>query len=134
MQTFLPYESFRLSARCLDGLRLRRQVFEADVILSIITKQVDGGNWKLHPAVLMWKLYDDALKEYHNECLIECINRGYNMKATVYPLKQIRKPYWLGNPEFHLAYKSNLVRKYPEYYRKLWPNIPDDMEYMWPIS
>jgi len=35
---------------------------------------------------------------------------------------------------FHLSHQSNLVRKYPEYYRWLFPDVPDDLPYVWVVD
>ena len=55
-------------------------------------------------------------------------------------------PEWLGDEDFHVAHRSNLLRKGKEWllkkgddsvlkrYRSLWPNIPDDLPYIWPVS
>lgn len=42
------------------------------------------------------------------------------------------RPEWTYDDEFHLSHKSNLIRKLPEYYGALWPDVPDNLEYVWP--
>jgi hypothetical protein len=42
-------------------------------------------------------------------------------------------PRWLGDEDFHLAHRSALVRKDPEHYRRLFPDVPDDLPYVWPV-
>jgi hypothetical protein len=42
-------------------------------------------------------------------------------------------PSWLGDPQFHAAHRSNLLRKDPEYYGKFGWTEPDDLEYPWPL-
>ncbi len=42
-------------------------------------------------------------------------------------------PPWLGDEAFHLAHRSSLLRKDPEWYRPLFPDVPDDLEYVWPV-
>ncbi len=41
-------------------------------------------------------------------------------------------PRWLGDPDFHLAHQSALVRKDPDFYGPLFPGVPDDLPYVWP--
>lgn len=43
-------------------------------------------------------------------------------------------PPWLGSPEFHRSHRSALVRKEPDFYRPLFPEVPDDLPYVWPTS
>ena len=42
-------------------------------------------------------------------------------------------PPWLGRDDLHRAYRSALVRKMPEYYRPLFPDAVDNLEYVWPV-
>ena len=42
-------------------------------------------------------------------------------------------PPWLGRRDLHRAYRSALVRKDPEHYLPLFPDVPDDLEYVWPV-
>ena len=36
------------------------------------------------------------------------------------------------NPHLY-RHKSNLLRKFPEHYRKFFKGVPDNLEYIWPI-
>ena len=62
MQTFVPFASFEASARALDAKRLGKQRVEVIQIVRALT--VPGYAWKSHPAVLMWKCYEEALGRY----------------------------------------------------------------------
>jgi hypothetical protein len=42
-------------------------------------------------------------------------------------------PSWLGEPALHRSHQSALVRKLPEHYRPLFPEVPDDLPYVWPV-
>lgn len=42
-------------------------------------------------------------------------------------------PSWLTD-EFCLSHRSNLIRKNPDHYRPLWPDVPDNLPYIWPDS
>jgi hypothetical protein len=43
-------------------------------------------------------------------------------------------PPWLGDPDFHRSHQSALVRKNPDLYRPHFPDVPDDLPYVWPGS
>lgn len=77
MQTFLPYPDFVKSAECLDYRRLGKQRVEAKQILDILLNETDKKGWRNHPAVLMWKGYEEALALYHDTIILEWKNRGY---------------------------------------------------------
>lgn len=130
MQTFLPYPSFTESVRSLDNKRLGKQRLEAFTILGYLEGKYKGG-WNNHPAIKMWRGYEDALKVYYNECVKEWIKRGFKNTMPFIPVsKKYKKPKWLGNEEFHLSHQSNLKRKSPSYYDF---DVPDDMPYKWPV-
>ena len=134
MQTFLPYSSFIKTFKCLDYRRLGKQRVEAYQILNILLDRTDRKGWRNHPAVKMWKGYENALKQYHNECIKEWIYRGYNnnMKYELI-LGNVVMPPWIGKKAFHQSHQSNLARKLPEHYYKYWPSVPDSLPYVWPI-
>src|SRR5829696_6328403 len=62
MQTFTPYSDFEATARALDTKRLGKQRVEVTQIVRALT--VPGYAWASHPAVLMWKGYEEALGRY----------------------------------------------------------------------
>ena len=41
-------------------------------------------------------------------------------------------PGWLGDEALHRSHQSALVRKDPEHYRRFFPDVPDDLPYVWP--
>ncbi|MFF1543758.1 MSMEG_6728 family protein [Streptomyces sp. NPDC058291] len=43
-------------------------------------------------------------------------------------------PPWLGEEAFHRSHRSALVRKDPAVYAPLFPEVPDDLPYVWPAS
>lgn len=142
MQTFLPYSDFSLSAKCLDDKRLGKQRVEAYQILRTLLGESSG--WKHHPAVKMWRGHEMALYSYTVCMVYEWNLRGFKDsvygKVNVLAAKHAETigrnsdvPLWLGDQRFHLSHQSNLIRKKPEYYRKYFPKIPDDMPYYWPI-
>lgn len=135
MQTFLPYPSFEKSAACLDYRRLGKQRVEAMQLLKALSDP--SYSWGKHPAAKMWKGHYGALAYYMNTCIHEWVNRGYKntMKLVHTPEHfggHLVMPNWIGNEAFHLSHQSNLVRKFPEHYRKYFPEVPDNLPYIWP--
>lgn len=135
MQTFLPYSSFEETAAILDYRRLGKQRVEGWQIINIITQPDYAGSWVHHPAVKMWRGYENALKLYVNVMIAEWVRRGYHNTLPYYDreAEEIIFPWWLGDPAFHDSHKSNLLRKFPEYYRQFHWNVPDDLPYVWPV-
>lgn len=138
MQTFLPYESFIESAACLDRARLGKQRVEAKQILLALSDPAYG--WQNHPAVQMWKGAESGLATYGWYICDEWKRRGY--KDTLQQFFQDKlpewapavMPAWMGREDFHRSHRSNLVRKFPEHYRQFWPDVPADLEYVWPVG
>ena len=132
MQTFLPYPNFTDSAKSLDYRRLGKQRVEAYQILKALSDPTYG--WQNHPAVKMWKGYENALKHYLNMMIFEWIKRGYNntMKYHVCD-STIVYPSFIGDNRFHASHRSNLLRKDPIYYSKFNWNESHDLPYVWPI-
>ena len=83
MQTFLPYESFKESAKVLDYRRLGKQRVEGMQIINTILKPEQKG-WRNHPIVIMWTPYVTALMMYTNTIINEWIKRGYNNNMELY--------------------------------------------------
>lgn len=138
MQTFLPYPEFRKSASALDRARLGKQRVET---LQIMKTLVQGGGWKNHPAVLMWRGHETALMYYQEAICAEWTSRGYRdtcLEKTQEIYAELKGgggpvPSWLGNYHFHRSHQSNLLRKDSEHYGPMFPGVPDDLEYVWPV-
>jgi len=131
MQTFLPYPDFVKTAKALDSRRLGKQRSEALTLLLTLAGIRRG--WRHHPAVRMWRGYEDALKMYMNAIIDEWVARGFrnNMLKMEHPPNPEMPP-WLGDPDFHRAHQSNLIRKDPAYYSHKFPGVPPDLPYIWP--
>ena len=130
MQTFLPFPSFRESARVLDDKRLGKQRSEARTILDQIRT---CGGWYFHPAVQMWIGYESALELYSDIVIVEWEDRGHrNAMEFVSTTNNVELPAWFGDPSFHASHRSNLLRKNPEHYGQFgWCESPD-LPYVWP--
>lgn len=138
MQTFLPVPDFVATARVLDRLRLGKQRVEAWQILCALWY---GGGFANHPAVKMWRGHTLCLTTYGLVMCTEWLSRGY--RDTLLPRfaeyhagddSSPEPPAWLGDPEFHLSHRSNLLRKNPGHYRQFWPDDPADLPYVWPTT
>ncbi|GAA1826073.1 MSMEG_6728 family protein [Microlunatus capsulatus] len=149
MQTFVPFVSFEASARALDAKRLGKQRVEVIQIVRALT--VPGYAWKSHPAVLMWKGYEEALGRYG---LVMCevwleLGFGDTCAATIqadlaaYGVPHLRTeaeladagalPPWLFDEAVRESHQSALVRKDPGFYRARFPDVRPDLEYVWPV-
>jgi hypothetical protein len=149
MQTFLPSPGFAASAATLDPRRLGKQRVEALQILRALTQ--DGSAWRNHPAVLMWKGYEEALVAYGVAVCRAWCELGFDdtveakLRAdlaatgigTVRDQAELAAagalPPWLGDPALHRSHQSLLVRKDPAHYEPQFPGVPDDLEYVWPV-
>ena len=135
MQTFLPYPSFKQSAECLDTKRLGKQRVEVLQILNALSGQSKG--WVNHPATLMWKGYTYSLAAYGQYCIDEWVKRGYSNSIALDEwlyTAHMDNPPWLGDPRLHDSHKSNLLRKFPEYYSRYGWDVPNDIPYYWPTN
>ena len=121
MQTFLPYKGFELSAQTLDYKRLGKQRVEAFQVLNVLLGRTEtkAKGWVNHPITKMWKGYENALKQYLNNCIYEWIMRGYNNNMEYETIVgEIVYPQWLGNDLLHSSHRANLLRKDKEFYSK----------------
>lgn len=130
MQTFLPHADFALSVAALDNKRLGKQRVEAWQIYRTLTGVTKG--WANHPAVRMWCGHEAGLAYYMHCAIEEWVKRGFKNTMRAPDHSQIDRPVWLGDEAFHLSHRSNLVRKLPEHYGRLWPDVSPDLPYVWP--
>ena len=138
MQTFLPYPDFQESAKVLDYRRLGKQRVEGLQLLNSLLIPTSSKGWKNHPAREMWRGHEYQLAKYNQYICLEWISRGYKdtcldkTLAIMSNLPVSTLPIWFGNPGFHAAHRSNLLRKDFGFYSKFnWletPNLP----YLWP--
>lgn len=143
MQTFLPYSSFVESARVLDRQRLGKQRVEVLQLLKANFGLTKG--WVNHPAARMWRGYETALTRYGLVMCNEWMHRGYEdtcrdkirtlaIENGVDLNGETQLPWWFYSQQFILSHQSNLVRKDPEHYRVFFPDVPDNLPYLWPES
>ncbi len=166
MQTFLPYSDFKMSAQVLDNKRLGKQRVECLQILKTLKKGpylcdecnysfsygCCGGHgkpkktpWYNHPAVRMWKGYEQALMYYlHAMCYEWTINRAFKDTCWIKAIEvgfrppnvgiEAEMPPWLGKEEFHKSHQSNLLRKDQNHYGKFFLGVSNDLPYVWPVK
>ena len=136
MQTFLPYPDFHASSHVLDRQRLGKQRVEVLQILRALTDPDYG--WQNHPAVQMWKGYEQALVLYGIAVCLEWTGRGYKdtcmEKIAAYGAAQAAEwPPWLGGP-IHSSHRAALLHKDPEHYSRFgWSEEPV-LDYVWPLK
>ena len=149
MQTFLPYADFERSARSLDPQRLGKQRVETIQVVRALT--VPGYGWANHPAVLMWKGFEEALGRYGLVCCDVWTELGFGDTCALTIATDLRQsgvthvrtqdelaeagalPPWLADETVHRSHQSALVRKDPAFYRPMFPEVPDDLPYHWPV-
>jgi hypothetical protein len=149
VQTFLPYPDFERSARVLDAKRLGKQRVEVLQVLRALTRP--GYGWASHPAVLMWRGFEEALGRYGFTCCDVWSERGFGDTCAVSISEDLRiagvpdvraqselasagaLPPWLGDEGLHRSHRSALVRKDAEHYRPLFADAREDLPYVWPV-
>ena len=149
MQTFLPYADFERTARALDPKRLGKQRVEVIQIVRALTRP--GYGWASHPAVLMWKGYEEALGRYGLTCCEVWTDQGFGDTCAATILEDLGQagvtevrsqaelaaadalPQWLGDETFHGSHRSALIRKDPAFYAEVFHGTPDDLPYVWPV-
>jgi hypothetical protein len=149
VQTFLPFADFEETARSLDTRRLGKQRVETLQIVRALTRS--GYGWRNHPAVRMWRGYEEALGAYGIAICREWQRRGYadtcevkimddlgtaGVTVPVRPVGELRRagqlPPWLGDENLHRSHRSALVRKDPDFYRPRLGEVALDLPYVWP--
>lgn len=149
VQTFLPYADFEASARVLDARRLGKQRVECLQLVRALT--VPGHGWRRHPAARMWRGHLEALGRYALTCcevwveegradtcaakvLVDLAGAGVEEVRTQAHLAEAGAlPGWLGDEAVHRSHRSALVRKDPVRYGPMFPGVPDDLPYVWPV-
>lgn len=153
--TLLPYPDFDESIHVLDRNKLLAQRVEAWKILQINI----GFRWTTnmrepisiahtygwnHPGCAMWRGHSRHLAAYLEKCC-RAWTTLYDGDDTILPrLKalpeffklpaELEEPEWLGLVDLHKSHQSSLVRRDKEHYSKFFPDVPDDLEYVWPCT
>lgn len=127
MQTFVPFTDHSKSALVLDSKRLNKQLLEGRQIYSILSSGRKTGGWVNHPAVKMWRNFDNALFAYLEAMKDECVHRGIQTDKNWSAILDMHDknwnrgsntimPSWWGDDRVHDSHRFNLYRKDPEFY------------------
>lgn len=122
MQTFLTHaKNFYDTAHILDDNRLGKQRVECLQILNTIAKGDDARGWKHHPAVNMWRGYENALVEYGVAICNVWLDRGYadtclDKISAFYTGRFTVHPPWIHRVELQITHRGRLYFKSPEHY------------------
>jgi hypothetical protein len=127
MQTFVPYADLNKSAAVLDSKRLNKQLLEGRQIYQILVQRRTKGGWVNHPAVLMWKNYDNALYAYLQAIKTECNRRNISTEKNWEAINQmyhwnwdrgndVVMPPWWNDERVHESHRNNLYAKDPDFY------------------
>ena len=142
MQTFLPHQDYQKSARSLDVRRLGKQRVEClQILKSLVTPEY---GWKNHPATRMWRGYESEFVRYALTICAEWTARGYRDTCAekISTLAQTHQDLldrskkvfdWL-TPALCRSHQSNLVRKDCCFYGPQFPDVPNDLPYVWPVT
>lgn len=136
MQTFMPYDNVTKSAAALDSKRLNKQILEGYQILNVLSGQSMG--WRNHPAVLMWKGHEYALRTYVWACIKEAKSRGIKTSTHEANMNNVEKlygdmwgpdiPKWFSGKylkKIMATHKANLYLKDPIYYSEFEEALDD---------
>lgn len=141
MITFLPYQDYAQSAKCLDRQRLGKQRVETLQILQALLGLNKTSRWRHHPASRMWRGYEYQLCLYGQAMSEEWISRGYRdnllpmfkrlANALVKKDRNQSVPPWLDD-ELCSNHRANLIRKNADHYSQFgWTESPTE-GYIWP--
>lgn len=130
MQTFLPYKDFDRTASILDSRRLNKQILEGYQIMNVLMSDDPRAGWRNHPAVKMWRGYENALFDYILAMIREADRRGIKTDRNKDNLINLRvrtiSRWGSGTPDWYndksimakvtTTHKANLYRKDDVYY------------------
>ena len=98
--------------------------------------------WENHPAVLMWRSYENSLLQYLSIICLTWRSLGY--KDTIYDWAiqiimnkkdiMVKDPHWLGDERLHSSHRAALLAKDYEHYSQFgWKEQPV-IDYYWPVT
>jgi hypothetical protein len=137
----------------LDDRRLGKQRVETLQIMQVLTglrrnpangriESFEAKGWRNHPAVLMWRGFEASLAEYQRATCAAWTARGFadtcetktaGLLSAAGADGAVASPPWLGDEQLHRSHRSNLIRKDPAFYGPLFPGVPPDLPYVWPV-
>lgn len=106
-----------------------------------------GGQIAKHPVLKMWEGRERALLAYQQAMCYEwssvrgnadnCWDKTRLMFLDVIfdPMTTpLIPPIWMGNVDLHISHQSVLLRIDESHYRKFFPGIRTDHDYIWPVE
>lgn len=135
MQTFIPLSDYHESMWCLHPRwHLGNQVWREGLTL------IRGG-WPHHPASKMWRGHEYHLGLYllaGVDVLRERTQKTYDAirEKIITEMKRFSDtgvPEWFGNESLYASHRSNLLRKYPDWYSQFGWTEPNNLPYVWPV-
>lgn len=139
--TWVPSTSFVECARVLDRRRLGAQRGEGLIVLRALTDPYATGAWANHPAVRMWRGHARAFCAYSIAICREWRARGFEdgcleqyVSAWCSLDEPVTLPDWWGVHPIHEQHRRELVRRLPEHYGPIWPDVEPttEKELVWP--
>jgi hypothetical protein len=151
MNSFITDRNFYKVGMTLDTRRHGAMIYENIQMLAsnlghasdLITPKRDVSS---HPACKLWKGWERSHACYINSLLRAWYDKGYksdinrkNMEFLQGTIEYTHSgspmstfPDWITD-ELIMTHRSVLIQKKPEYYKPLWPDVPDDlkMRYDW---
>jgi len=131
MQVFCPYNDVQKCVSALDPKRLGNQIYRE--CLTIIR-----GGWPNHPCSKIWANHKHALSQYALAGLDELKKRGRFYPHHIDTFQKYLEsspdtgfPSVWGFEPFHVAHRSNLLRKNFEWYSKFNWKESTDLNYIW---
>ncbi len=147
IRTWLPSSTFATSATVLHDDEVYRVRQHALFILEVLAGH--NQHMRHNPSVTMWRGSELMLVSYGVTMCREWRTRGHDdkLEQRIYAFGQEaldqnvftpeangNKPWWLGNDGFHLSHQSNLIALRPDFYKKVWPDVPADLPMVMPAA
>jgi hypothetical protein len=123
MNTLLPFPSLN-SIGLLSNADLAIQIYHASELVHLLEDCPVG--WYREEAALQWYGHLDALKAYHNQCVILWGQRGFTPNRKIYTGLELRYstklPPWVGDERVHAFHRYTLMAGNPSFYSRYnWP-------------
>lgn len=153
MQTYLPYEDFKETARVLEVHDLATSISTSISILDCIHETVDGNEVDMVnrlPIVRMWRGREVVLVQYGETLLEEWYGRPSDERLAIDFMAEedalalhmewatsgeysMDRPRWTSDTNLHLAHRAELIRHDPPNYAHVWPDLNLDRAMFWPV-
>lgn len=148
MITYMTRKSMFRTAADLDTIELGATLKHTMLVLDELTGISE--EHQNHPILKAWKGYEFALCIYGMVLSMEWhTQRGYADKSF-FQFKRVCDelreeaieyeepwmfvpPPWFEDTDVLQAFRSNLVRRWPDRYGDTWAKVPPNMPYLWPI-